>query len=65
VSSQPTNHRLRVALAAALALVIALIAGILAHANGATAPGAVLNGFGAFAVACSLALALLDTLERP
>jgi hypothetical protein len=54
-----------VALAAALALVIALIAGILAHANGATAPGAVLNGFGAFAVACSLALALLDTLERP
>ncbi|MBL7491674.1 hypothetical protein I6A60_23325 [Frankia sp. AgB1.9] len=65
MSTERSVHRLRLALGVLIALVVALLAGILARANNTTVPGAILYGGGAFGVAMSLALAILESLERP
>jgi len=54
---------LALALAGATAIIVALVAGILSYANGASLPGAVLAGGGAGAGWLTLALALLSTLR--
>jgi hypothetical protein len=64
-SADPVVQRLYVALGILFAVIAALVAGILAYANGATIPGSVLYGGGAFGTAALVALAILDALRRP
>lgn len=63
-SPDPVVQRLYIALGTLLAVIVALVTGGLARADGAAAPGAMLMGGGAFGGTLALVLAVMDTLRR-